>query len=240
MERVHAIVSVAMVEEAAPFLAHCDYKELGVRGGAQFYLLKRENQLPVLLIQSGIGLACAAGALAYALTQFETETVISAGTCGGLGRAVEVGDICVSTTIAYTDVDATAFGYERGQNPGQPARFESPRALTSAMRVAAEAVRATKGEELAKQQIHTGQMLAGNSFVTAHNVKDTREAFPEAISTDMETVALAQLCHAYGLSFVSVRSASDLCGPEAGQDFHMDSGLAAARSADVVCAWAEI
>ena len=40
-------------------------------------------------------------------------------------------------------------------------------------------------------------MLAGNSFVTEYNVKDTREAFDTALSTDMETTAIAQICSNY-------------------------------------------
>ena len=80
-------------------------------------------------------------------------------------------------------------------------------------------------------QVRRGQMLAGNSFVTAHNVKDTREAFEGAISTDMETTAIAQVCHNYEIPFIGVRCVSDLCGPEADQDFHLSVDVVAPRSA---------
>ena len=79
-------------------------------------------------------------------------------------------------------------------------------------------------------------MLSGNSFVTAANVADTRERFPEALSTDMESTALAQVCASFGIPFVSVRGISDLCGPEAGQDFHIAAEDAAARSTAVTLA----
>jgi len=79
-------------------------------------------------------------------------------------------------------------------------------------------------------------MLAGNSFITAANVTDTREVFPTALSTDMESTALAQVAASAGIPFVSVRGVSDLCGPEAGQDFHIAAEEAAARSAAVVLA----
>ena len=80
-------------------------------------------------------------------------------------------------------------------------------------------------------EVRRGQMLAGNSFVTAHNVKDTREAFEGAISTDMETTAIAQVCHNYEIPFIGVRCVSDLCGPEADQDFHLSVDVVAPRSA---------
>ena len=85
-------------------------------------------------------------------------------------------------------------------------------------------------------RLRVGQMLAGNSFVTAANVADTREVFPAALSTDMESTALAQVAAGTGVPFVSVRGVSDLCGPEAGQDFHIAVEEAAARSAAVVLA----
>ncbi len=73
-------------------------------------------------------------------------------------------------------------------------------------------------------------MLAGNSFVTAHNVKDTREAFEGAISTDMETTAIAQVCHNYDIPFIGVRCVSDLC-VRIDQDFHLSVDVVAPRSA---------
>ena len=83
----------------------------------------------LVLVRSGIGLVAAASALATALTRLAPAVVLSAGTTGGLGREVEVGDVCVSTTLAYTDADATAFGYAHGQTPGQPAVFEADAAV---------------------------------------------------------------------------------------------------------------
>ena len=83
----------------------------------------------LVLVRSGIGLVAAASALATALTRLAPAVVLSAGTAGGLGREVEVGDVCVSTTLAYTDADATAFGYAHGQTPGQPAVFEADAAV---------------------------------------------------------------------------------------------------------------
>lgn len=228
---VHAIVSVAMAEEAAPFLESSSYEEITHEGTARFYLLDSGQDTPVLLIHSGIGLVAAASALSQAFAHYRAPLVISAGTAGGLGKNVEVGDICISTQLSYTDVDATAFGYVRGQTPGQPAVFSAAPTYVEELKAAAQDV------QCAGQNIHSSLMLAGNSFVTAANVKDTREAFPTAISTDMESTALAQVCTAHGVDYVSVRAVSDLCGPEAGQDFHMDSGMAAARSAAVVMRW---
>ena len=190
----------------------------------------------LVLVRSGIGLVAAASALATALTRLAPAVVLSAGTTGGLGREVEVGDVCVSTTLAYTDADATAFGYAHGQTPGQPAVFEADAAVLARVeKVGPAALRASTASS-GGARIRAGQMLAGNSFVTAANVGRARELFPGAVSTDMESTALAQVAASAGIPFASVRGVSDLCGPEAGQDFHIGAHEAAARSAAVVLA----
>ena len=235
------IVSCAMAEEAQPFLNALP-ERTGARppallGAARAWSLQLpDGERELILVRSGIGLVAAASALAATLAQVRPGAVISAGTTGGLGRQVEVGDVCASASLAYTDADATAFGYVRGQTPGQPETFAGDPALLERLeQVGPEALRdATASSDSA--HLHVGQMLAGSSFVTAANVADTREVFPAALSTDMESTALAQVAASADLPFVSVRGVSDLCGPEAGQDFHIAAEEAAARSAAVVLA----
>ena len=190
----------------------------------------------LVLVRSGIGLVAAASALATVLTRLAPAVVLSAGTTGGLGREVEVGDVCVSTTLAYTDADATAFGYAHGQTPGQPAVFEADAAVLARVEEVGPAALRASTASSGGARIRAGQMLAGNSFVTAANVGRARELFPGAVSTDMESTALAQVATSAGIPFASVRGVSDLCGPEAGQDFHIGAHEAAARSAVVVLA----
>lgn len=173
---------------------------------------------------TGIGLAAAAAAATWAIGAFAPRAVVSAGTAGGLPRDISVGDVAVSEAATYGTADATEFGYERGQVPGQPVRFEAAEALLAAARTAAE------------PHWRFGRILSGDTFVTARNVADTRETFADAVATDMESCAIAQTASAFGVPWLSVRGISDLCGPEAGQDFHMDAGEAAARSRDAVIA----
>ena len=132
--------------------------------------------------------------------------------------------------------DATAFGYAHGQTPGQPAVFEADAAVLARVEEVGPAALHGATASSGDARIRAGQMLAGNSFVTAANVGRARELFPGAVSTDMESTALAQVAASAGIPFASVRGVSDLCGPEAGQDFHIGADEAAARSAAVVLA----
>ncbi|TFH52198.1 5'-methylthioadenosine/S-adenosylhomocysteine nucleosidase [Actinomyces viscosus] len=235
------IISCAMAEEAQPFLDALPERAGAtpptLLGPAQAWSLHLPgNDRELILVRSGIGLVAAASALAAVLAQVRPSAIVSAGTTGGLGREVEVGDVCTSANLAYTDADATAFGYVRGQTPGQPETFTGDPGLLARLEQVGQAALRGATESSGTARLRVGQMLAGNSFVTAANVADTREVFPTALSTDMESTALAQVAASAGVPFLSVRGVSDLCGPEAGQDFHIAAEEAAARSAAVVLA----
>lgn len=179
-----------------------------------------------IILTSNIGLVAAASAATWAIGEFTPSAVISAGTGGGLPADIEVGDIAIADACTYGTADATEFGYERGQVPRQPVRFLSSPELLAAATTAIPT--ATVGAA------RVGRILSGDTFVTARNVADMREAFPDAVATDMESCAIAQTSIAFGVPFISVRGISDLCGPAAGQDFHMGVDEASARSRDAV------
>ncbi len=229
-----AIIQVAMGLEAAPFrqLARAEAETLKL-GKASFtplsYPIDRPRQ-EILLVESAIGIANAAAASATAFSLVpQARLVISAGTAGGLRSDVCVGDLVLGSSYSYTDSDATAFGYAYGQVPGMPESYQAdPQLLNIASQLAADYSGPGK--------IHIGRMLAGSSFVTAHNVAQTRQLFPQALSTDMETTAIAQVCHTYALPFIAVRGISDLCAPSADQDFHLEADIVAPRSAQLALA----
>lgn len=247
---VAAVVAVAMEVEAQPFLEALPLIEEGpalptCTGARAWRLALPAPSAPspdspqpgeLVLLRTGIGLVAAASALATALTRVRPGVIVSAGTAGGLGYDVEVGDVCASQALAFTDADATAFGYARGQTPGQPETFPGDASLLERLSAVGPQALGAATPSSAGSRLRTGLMLAGNSFVTAANVADTREVFPRALSTDMESTALAQVAAGAEIPFLAVRGISDLCGPQAGQDFHIEAEEAAARSAAAVLA----
>lgn len=235
--RVRAIIQCAMPEEAAPLVARLDVHTQGdltvgdPHAHSQSFLLGTIGTHRVLIVTSGIGLVNAASATARALTLVRPELVIAAGTTGGLHADIEVGDIAAGTTAIYSFADATAFGYAHGQIPRMPVDYHSSERALAAC------------EELTRHVTHhvrTGRIVSADSFVTAANVDPVRAQFPDAVATDMETCAMAQVCWSSGVDWVSLRAVSDLCGPRAGQDFHMDSDKAAAHSAAAVIAYLDL
>lgn len=226
------VVFAAMAEEAAPFVAAAERVGEPTRvGPAEVRELVLAGR-PVVLARTGIGLVNAAASAAAVLAATGASAAVSAGTAGGL-PGTQVGDVVVGTAYRYTDADATAFGYAPGQVPGMPERYETGGTLVAAL---TDLTGDAPTAQVAGLPVRVGEMVAGDSFVTAANVEPVRARFPAALSVDMETTALAQVAHLFGVPFVSVRGVSDLCGPAGADDHltHVDD--AAERSARVVIA----
>lgn len=213
-------VFVAMAEEAAPFLARAQSQEAEeVVGGARVQPLTIAGR-DVLLVTTGIGLVNAATAAAVVVARHRPASLVSAGSAGGLGDGVRVGDVVVGTSYAYSRADARAFGYVMGQVPGMPATFAADHRLIGGAKAYAG--------DLA---VHLGEVVSGDTFVDGPLVDEVRRDFPGALSTDMESTALAHTAHLFGLPFVSLRGISDLCGVVEFAE-HVDD--AADRAAEVV------
>ncbi|WP_243738395.1 5'-methylthioadenosine/S-adenosylhomocysteine nucleosidase [Cellulomonas shaoxiangyii] len=221
---VDAVVVTAMGVEATPFLDRATSvgDETEVAGARRRLLHVGDSR--VLLVTCGIGLVNSATAAALVLAEHTPRLVVSAGSAGGMGLQVRVGDVVVGASTVYAAADARVFGYALGQVPGMPARYDADPALLAAA-AAAQAPGLT---------VRTGTILSSDVFVDAERVEPLRTAFPDALACDMESAALAQAAHLFGVPFLSVRGISDLCGPIAGVDFDAHVDDAAERSATVV------
>ncbi|MEE6272041.1 5'-methylthioadenosine/S-adenosylhomocysteine nucleosidase [Georgenia wangjunii] len=216
---VDAVVLAAMDAELAPFEQRADDVSTPRMVGGARASLATVGGSRVLLVCTGVGTVNAAIAAALAIHAVRTPLVISSGSAGGLGVGVRVGDVVVGSEYLYSDADATAFGYALGQVPGMPASFPGTESLV-------DRAKALPG-------VLVGQMLTSDSFIDGRTVEAVRASFPAALTTDMESTAIAQACFTYGVPFVSVRAVSDLCGPAAGDDFHLALADVSALAADI-------
>ena len=225
------LILVAMPEEAAPLVARLEAPtpvQTPFTGGVEAVRGTLAGS-PALVVTTGIGIAAASAAATWAILDAAPSLVVAAGSCGGLAADVEVGTLIVGESFTYSIADATAFGYAPGQVPGGPERFTAPQERVDA---AEEAARQAAGQ--AGPRVRRGLMLAGDAFVTAEIAAVMRERFPHALSADMETTASARTAEALGVPFVALRAVSDLCGPAAGQQFHLELDVVAEISARAV------
>jgi adenosylhomocysteine nucleosidase len=223
-----AVVLVAMDDEAAPFLDLASEVGEPERVGLAEHRRVTLAGRPVVLVRSGIGFVNATSAGAGAIFRHGADVpLISAGSAGGLAKDIAVGDVVLGTRLVNADADARAFGYVLGQVPGMPEAYDAAPGLADAVR---RTVASVDG-----QALREGTIGSGEKFATADLALGLRADFPDMLAIDMESAALAQLCHNFGNDFVSVRAISDLCAPD-GTEFltHVDD--AALRSARVVTA----
>lgn len=220
MPRIDAIIQTAMAAELVPFAqAATDLSPVQTWGQASWRTATFEGRT-VVLAQSGIGLVNAASCLTWLLARFSPALVVSAGSAGGFPGAVVVGNVVVGDTMTYSTADAVAFGYQLGQIPGMPVAFEAdPASVAAALQV---------------EGVVAGQLVAGDMFIAEHLLSDLRERFPDAVATDMESTAVAQVAHSAGVPMISVRGISDLCGPAAQSDHAETLDDVSTRSMQVV------
>lgn len=226
------LVLAAMPEESAPLVARLEGAtplEVPFTGGVSA-VRGTLHGADTVVVTTGIGIAAATTAATWGILSVSPSLVVAAGSCGGLAADVEVGTLIVGETFTYSIADATAFGYAPGQVPGGPERFE---AVPSWVDAAEQAALRADGQGEGRG-VRRGLMLSGDAFVTTDLAEPMRERFAAALSADMETTASARTAAALGVPFVALRAVSDLCGPAAGQQFHLELDVAADVSARAV------
>lgn len=169
--------------------------------GEDHYLQGRLGNLQIVLLHSGIGKVNAAMGTSLLIERMHPDAVISTGVAGGLSDTLHVMDVVVSTQTTYHDVWC-GDGNEWGQVQGLPARLDSDKQLI-------ETALSTQTDV----RIVDGLICTGDIFVTKdEDIQRIQTAFPEAMAVDMESAAIAQVCHCRNVPFVSFRIISDTPG----------------------------
>ncbi|BBK28067.1 5'-methylthioadenosine/S-adenosylhomocysteine nucleosidase [Staphylococcus arlettae] len=184
------------------------------------------NNKEVVLSQSGIGKVNVAISTTLLIEKFHPDMIINTGSAGALDEHLSVGDVVVSSDVAYHDADATAFGYEFGQIPQMPLTFTADDRLLTLAENAINAIQHTA---------KTGLIVSGDSFIGSTTQKQKiKQQFPEALAVEMEATAIAQTCYQFNVPFIITRAISDLANGDAGISFDEFLKTAAVSSSNMV------
>lgn len=182
------------------------------------------NDHEVVLVRAGIGKVQAGVTTAFLIENFKVDAVINSGSAGGIGTGLAVGDLVLSTGVAYHDASATVFGYKPGQLPQQPQIFEADQELLQAVSEAASQ---------AGLQVKPGLIVTGDQFVSSQaQIAAIKEIYPQALCCEMEGAAVAQVAYQFDKPFLIVRAMSDVGDEDAGQSFDefiIDAGKKSAQ-----------
>lgn len=207
-----------------------DQMQLSTRAtyaGMEFYegLLR---QKPVVIVKCGIGKVNAALCVQILVDKFQVTHVINTGVAGSLDNKINIGDIVVSVSAQYHDVDATVFGYQPGEIPQEGViAFPADEELR---RHAVEAVRKTTPEV----KVFEGKNLSGDQFISSHAKKEQLMRDFDGICCEMEGTAIAQASFANHIPFVIIRAISDKADESVSESYDVFEGNAAIHCARIV------
>ena len=187
----------------------------------------------VVCAVTGIGFAATASCLGWLLAHYAPQMLVSIGSAGGLSAESRVRELVLGTSYRDGGADGSAFGYVRGQVPGQPEYFSADAAMLETLR----STLADPNGPLADIATREGEVLSSDTFVTDSNVGDMREAFPAAVSADMESYAAAHVAHQWGIPFISLRAISDLCASPEDQAISFHAELSEVAEISARSAW---
>jgi len=217
----------AMEPEVAILKAKLVNCETTQHAGYSFYQGKIDGN-DIVIVQSGIGKVAAALATAILIDKFQPDYVVNTGSAGGFDASLKVGDIVISSEVRYHDVDLTAFGYEIGQLPANPAAYIPHEALVTAAKHAVI-------QNDASINTLVGLITTGDTFMTKEDdIAKARANFPTMAAVEMEGAAIAHTCHQFKVPFVIIRSLSDIAGKESPTSFDKYLETASVNSSQVV------
>ncbi len=162
----------------------------------------------IVAMQCGIGKVNAAVGALTLIERYAPQAIINTGIAGGTGGGADILDVVVGTEVAYHDVWCGP-GNAPGQIQGLPERFAGATALFGI-------TQDTPGVKL-------GLIASGDRFVsTPEELAALLTTQPQAIACDMESGAIAQVCHLKQIPFLAIRVVSDTPGAENHLDQYLD------------------
>ncbi len=181
------------------------------RKACRFYVTGDEACAEVTAVECGIGKVNAA-TVATALAEQGVHIILNCGLSGGISGICK-NEICIPDKFVEHDFDLTGLGYKLCQKPGQDYVYTcDSRLLSLALSVIPEA--------------KTGTAATGDCFVQNDELRDFLKTEFSAMCCDMETAAIAYVCSAYNIGFLSLRKVSDNAGNDAGISYRQLNNLA--------------
>ena len=184
------------------------------------------GEVEVVLVRCGIGKVNAALTTTLLLAKHDIDLIVNTGSAGGIGAGLHVGDVVIASEMAYHDVDATVFGYSIGQVPQMPARYIANQGTIEKTITAAKKTGLTPVK---------GLIVTSDSFIASQAQTDViLSNFTDALASEMEGAAIAQVCYQFDVPFVIIRAMSDVADEEAGVSFDEFIIEAGKKSAEMV------
>ena len=213
----------AMDEEVAMIKAQLTDVQVESRAAMDFYKGKLEGK-EVVVVRSGIGKVNAAMCTQILADIYGVTGVVNTGIAGSLKAEIDIGDIVLSSDALQHDMDATGFGYPKGQIPQMKEfSFQADECLRKIAHDVCEEV----NPEI---RVFEGRIASGDQFVCDQGVKDNIVKEFSAYAVEMEGAAIGQAAALNGIPFLIIRAISDKADNSANMDYPAFEKLAIEHS----------
>lgn len=187
-------IIAAMSKELALLLPMIDSSATVTANGIIFHT-GRIGRHEIIAAECGIGKVNAAIGALTLIDCFHPDLVINTGVAGGTGSA-SILDVVVADRIAYHDVWCGP-GTQPGHAAGCPPCFTCP----------------LPDDIFTGLGVKSGLVASGDIFVSRpEEVSRILSVWPDAVAVDMESAAIAHVCHVKNVPFVCIRVISDTPG----------------------------
>lgn len=194
-------IIVAMQVELDMLLREMAHTELVTLNGTEYHT-GRIGNTEVVATQCGIGKVNAAVGALTMIEAFHPDAVLNTGIAGGTGAGAGVLDVVIGSEVGYHDVWCGP-GNAPGQVQGHPERYAGATGLFDVRALASDS------------RVKVGLIASGDKFVsTPADLEAVLRVQPEAVAVDMESGAIAQVCHIKNVPFLAIRVVSDTPGVE--------------------------
>ena len=178
-----------------------------------------DEKIEVVAMECGIGKVNAAIAALWLINEENVDIILNVGLSGAV-QNVQKNFIVAGTEYMECDFDLTAIGYDLGVKPQDVYIYKSDEKLISI---------AEKCSVDYFGKLGTGDIFLADSVLKAK----FRDLFG-ICSFDMETGAIASVCHCCEMPFMSIRKVSDDSEDSAAEDYQKMNALAETALADIL------
>lgn len=202
----------AMEEEVSRLKEKMENVSITTKASMDFYEGILEGKKAVV-VRSGIGKVNAGMCTQILADLFRVDAVINTGIAGSLNNEVNIGDIVLSTDVLHHDMDATGFGYPKGQIPRMDTfSFETDGKLRELAQKVCREVNPEIG-------VHQGRIASGDQFISDNGVKDAIISEFAGYAVEMEGAAIGQAAYLNKIPFLIIRAISDKADGSAVVDY---------------------
>lgn len=184
--------------EIMPFIRKISNVKLSEIAMLKFYSGEYEG-IDVVSVFSGVCKVNAAIATQILISQFNVTHIILTGVAGALSNQLKIGDIVISSEVAYHDV---APGILTEYHPWMKENyFKADDELLKMSKTIA-------GSFETSVKCYVGKIVTGEAFIT-HNERERLIEQFNPLCVDMESASVAHTCYVNNIPFIVIRSMTD-------------------------------